>query len=369
MVFLQQIFGIKVDVWPGALRRLLRQWLPLDYWFLQGRAFLPARLSVDLTYSCNACCKMCCRLGPDVFAAPTMPVDGAMLEQAAFESVCVELKRLRPTVYFTGGEPLLHPKVAKFISFARALGFYSSINTNGILLEERAVELVQAGVNKIILSVAPAPDLCLQERGVSYERLQAGVREIRSAASSSHEPVLSLSCVVTPSNCNRLAELADVAHGLNVSSVTLQHLMFSDEQHVRAHAETLSSMFAEKDSYSALMMRGGSIDVAALGNAVQALHAAGLRVRLEPEIPESAWPAYYASVETYLPGRCLAPWTTLVVMPDGGLSCCRPLLLGRAGTDTVRSVWNNSKAVAFRRYLKRRWLPGCARCCARTYGK
>jgi MoaA/NifB/PqqE/SkfB family radical SAM enzyme len=362
------MLNIRPRVWPSLLRRLLRQRVPLDYWLLGGRAFWPSQISVDLTYRCNARCRMCCQAGPETLTIPSRSEPGGFLERAAFEAVLAELRPLRPTVYLTGGEPLLHPEATALAALARAFGLYVSINTNGLLLEERGRELAEAGVDRVILSVAPAPDLCESERGVPYQRLLAGVRSLRPGKAG-RRPLLVLTCVITPANCGRLNELAGLARELGANGVTLQHLMFSDETHIRAHAETLKSVFGEDVPFSGLATPAGAVDVEAVRRGVRALRAAGVRLRLEPNVPEAAWPAYYTSLAVLLRGRCLAPWTTLALMPDGGLSCCRPLRLGRAGMDMVRSVWNNDRAVAFRRRIRQGLLPGCVRCCSRAYGR
>ena len=44
-------------------------------------------------------------------------------------------------VDFTGGEPLLHPELPRFLSEAKALGFITSMTTNCILFKDRAASL------------------------------------------------------------------------------------------------------------------------------------------------------------------------------------------------------------------------------------
>lgn len=362
-----RVFPARPSAWRSIARRILREKLALDSLFPSGRAFMPCKISVDLTYRCNTRCAVCCRHGRDVFSASGCLTDDAFLEKSAFEAVLQELKRLKPTVYFTGGEPLLHPDATSMAAVAGALGSYVSINTNGLLLEERADALACAGVDRVILSVAPTPDLCEQERGVPYERLLAGARALRKNHSR-RSPALALNCVITPVNSQRLEGLADMARELGADSVNLQHLMYSNEQRIIAHDAILKEMFNEAAAYCCLAAQAQAVDVEAVQQAVQRLRAAGLRLRLEPDLPKNSWHEYYASTEAALPGRCLAPWTTLVIMPDAGLSCCRPLHIGRAGMDSVKDAWNSSKAVLFRQRLNKGLLPGCARCCVRKYG-
>ncbi len=360
------IFAIRPGVWPSLLLRMLRRKMPLDYRFLNGRAFLPSQISIDLTYRCNTCCIVCCQSGPDVCISPGKRAGHEFLDKAAFEKVLKEMRIKQPTIYLTGGEPLLHPEAPAMIALARSMGFYVSINTNGILLEQYARELVKAGVNRVILSVSPTPELCWEERKIQYDCLEQGAKKLRSVQSG-HRPILSLTCVVTPANCRYLDKLAGMAREFGADNLVLQHLMFSDETLINAHAAALKLEFGEHAAYSGLLASKAIVDLAILQKEINILRSAGARLRLEPDIPRSKWPAYYSAAGVDVVGRCLAPWTTLVLMPDGGLSCCRPLRLGQAGVDRVQAIWNSPKAVMFRRRIKQELLPGCARCCAREY--
>lgn len=55
---------------------------------------------------------------------------------------------------WTGGEPLLRPDLEEFISYAETRGIWSTITTNGVLLDEMRVgSLKQAGVKSIQISL------------------------------------------------------------------------------------------------------------------------------------------------------------------------------------------------------------------------
>ena len=56
-------------------------------------------------------------------------------------------------VRFTGGEPLLHPKISEMISRFSDEGFKTSIITNGYLISTKYNDLIDSGLNQIILSL------------------------------------------------------------------------------------------------------------------------------------------------------------------------------------------------------------------------
>ncbi len=58
-------------------------------------------------------------------------------------------------VQFTGGEPLLHPEVVRFVSEARLIFDAVGITTNGVFLEGKIDRLIQAGITNIHVSLQP----------------------------------------------------------------------------------------------------------------------------------------------------------------------------------------------------------------------
>jgi MoaA/NifB/PqqE/SkfB family radical SAM enzyme len=87
-----------------------------------------------ITNRCNARCEFC------LIWQEQPKID------AVLNDVVSNLRQARKAgckfVDFTGGEPLLHPKLPEFLSSAKKLGFITSVTTNCLLFEERAVELV-----------------------------------------------------------------------------------------------------------------------------------------------------------------------------------------------------------------------------------
>jgi len=56
-------------------------------------------------------------------------------------------------VYFTGGEPSLHPHLIEIMEYANNLGFAISITSNGTISEDQLMEAKQAGLNTLSISL------------------------------------------------------------------------------------------------------------------------------------------------------------------------------------------------------------------------
>ncbi len=92
----------------------------------------PVLCNYYVTYRCNAKCSFC-----DIWEKPSPYVT---LEDV--ERNLRDLKKLGVNVIdFTGGEPLLHREIDKFLALAHDMGFITTLTTNGLLYPKLAQRL------------------------------------------------------------------------------------------------------------------------------------------------------------------------------------------------------------------------------------
>jgi cyclic pyranopterin phosphate synthase len=85
-------------------------------------------------------------------------------------------------VRFYGGEPLLHPDLPAMIAHASGLGMEAYVTTNGVLLERRVDELVEAGLSWMSIGfygVGLDYDEYTQKDG-HFERLERSLDAVRA---------------------------------------------------------------------------------------------------------------------------------------------------------------------------------------------
>ena len=99
----------------------------------------PRQLTLAITAACNLRC-IGCRYGRDFMVGARLDLDTvkAVLDDGRAAGV--------GRVRFYGGEPLLHPDLPAMIRHAAELGMEPYVTTNGVLLERRIDELVDAGL-------------------------------------------------------------------------------------------------------------------------------------------------------------------------------------------------------------------------------
>ncbi len=118
-------------------------------------------IDIELSNRCNAKCHFCPRdqtphegtMTADVFAQTLARADEyrALARERLDSTVGISLCGL--------GEPLLNRNAAKFVRDVRAAGFEVSMSSNGALLSEtRGAELLDAGLERILINVGEEGD-------------------------------------------------------------------------------------------------------------------------------------------------------------------------------------------------------------------
>ena len=174
-----------------------------------------SQLYAYLTDGCNLACRHC-------WLAPALDATGrsaAMLPVEAFESVIRQAKPLGlHTVKLTGGEPLLHPRIDRFLEIVHREELRLGIETNGLLCtREIATRIARCKESSVAVSVDGA-DAATHEavRGVpgSFQSALRGIRELTAAGI---RPQIIMS--VLRLNAEQVDDVVRLAERLGASSV------------------------------------------------------------------------------------------------------------------------------------------------------
>lgn len=184
--------------------------------FLMGKAAkmgVPISGTFELSPVCNFSCRMCyVRMSSEQVAAHPRPM--VKVEQwlqwarEAYEAGTLYL-------LLTGGEPLLWPDFWELYEQLSDMGFLISINTNGSLIDERAIaRFKQRPPVRINLTLYGASDetyqrLC-QAKGM-FSRVDWAIRGLKQA-----EINVKLNCSLTPHNKDDLEAMVAYAQRVDV---------------------------------------------------------------------------------------------------------------------------------------------------------
>lgn len=193
----------------------------------------PSKLFVEVTTHCNLGCAMCVKQ-----TRHHGMTDGAMSEET-FSALTPAFSNLEALILNGIGEPLLHPQLEAFIRRARALmpaSGWIGFQSNGLLLtKERATSLVEAGLDRICISMdAASPETFrrLREGGEvgDMERAFSALTAARSAHPDSRLKI-GIEFVVMRDNIHELPDAIRWAARRGATFALVTQVVPYDEAH------------------------------------------------------------------------------------------------------------------------------------------
>ncbi len=352
------LVGVAADNLAGRLRHRLTGRVNGG----AGWSAPPEQITVVVTDICNLRCKMCQYAFSE---APGYQLNRiGRMDPRVFRKLIEEIPG-RPMVTFTGGEPLLHPQVAEMIACATQRGRFSTLTTNGWMLEKRASELAAAGLGLLIVSVDGPQEVHNRIRGgKSFERLAAGLQAMLRLP---HRPAVFISMAITDLNCGRLPDMYSLALEWGVDGLNFNHLWMQTHGMVEAYNSRFSSIFQADEV--AWDIHPERVDTGAVAGALESIRQRNRWGRLlvieTPHLDRSSIDTWYHRPEEFVKynsTRCA--WTRMKVWPDGAVKPCREWQAGNVAHAHAMAVWNGEKFRQFRQLLTEQGtLPICARCC------
>jgi MoaA/NifB/PqqE/SkfB family radical SAM enzyme len=184
---------------------------------LKRERVLPQLAVYHVNYRCNAACSFCSR--EDDIAAKVD--EEGIVSWNRIESVFREMRKLAPAIYFSGGEPLLDPRIEDMLGLAGDRGFYPvAVNTNAILLDRRLRVPRLADITVVSIHAAD-PGRAATIFRVHQPLAERALRNVVEAASTAraHGNRVVANCVITPSNIKDDVLDFCLKHGIPLSIV------------------------------------------------------------------------------------------------------------------------------------------------------
>lgn len=357
------------------IRKRLRNRVPFDKILLSsGRAFWPINLTFEITHLCNLSCYMCDLYGTDAPLATARAEtyrSEDLMTLPELERVAAEVSAFQPSIALTGGEPLISPLTLPFVRACRAQGLVTTMTCNGMLLESKAREVVESGLNTLTLSLDGVGAVHDRVRGKvgSFEKLDAALKAVQEAKreSGSGTPAIQFNVTITGRNQGHLPEILAYAAEHGVRRVIFSHLWYWDEPMVKKH-NALWGHIAPAEVQNLRALEG--LDPALVAADLEKIRSSPLRAQVDvkflPDIDEAAIRAYYTrSMDVVRPtAHCLSPWMNTRILPNGDVIPCIDSRWGNLRKQKFHEVWNSKEAMKFRAALRDEGVfPGCMRCC------
>ena len=305
-----------------------------------------AILYLHLTQGCNLACRHCWLnppFDPEARRQPVLPFEA--VRQAIDEARPLGLQGLK----LTGGEPLLHPRLADIVALAARKELSLVVETNGTLVDDAIAEARRRhGRASVAVSLDSArPDVHDAFRGVegAFAKSVAGVRRL-AAAGLKPQVIASL----IPENRHELEALVRLAETLGAESFKL-NIVQPTTRGQRLHR------------------RGASVplpEILAACRELAADIAPRSRLRIYPDLPYA-----FRSLQALHRnggGRC-AVKNILAVLATEHYALCgigtsrKELVFGAVGAHSLRTIWETHPVLAaIRSQLPERLTGVCGQC-------
>ena len=351
----------------------------MAYKFREGEAAPPETVSIFVTYRCNLRCSMCSQWGESGSAKYyTHEQLYSHQELDRLKSLIDDLSKWKPTITLFGGEPLMYKGLFDLVRHVKSHGMRINMITNGVMLEHFAPQIVDTGIDEIIWSLDGPEDLHDQIRGRkgTFQRAVRGIKtvnEFRETAGS-NKPVVNINSTLFETNYTRLDETISVAEEVEAATLTFHHLIFLGKDQYESHDLVFKGHFGVSctDWAGFVWEDIPNINAETLLSEIRRIEHekrdSNTSVHFYPNLTDEEILQYYKNFDfvpkSYRP-RCLSPWMTAYIMPDGEVRACYLFnySLGNINEKPFTKIWNDALYKRFRRITKREgFYPACQRC-------
>jgi MoaA/NifB/PqqE/SkfB family radical SAM enzyme len=296
------------------------------------------------------------------------------LPLSIYREIIDEIGPLQPEVCIVGTEPLLYSEIVSASKYTKEKGLKLSITTNGLLLKKYADSLVEMGLDDLWISLDGTREFNDSVRGVrgAFDSTIQGLRLIQSLKGKmkSQKPSIHVNYTISDLNCNNLVDFTKEMLGEGIDSINFSHLNFVTEEVSKKHNQRFGA-FCQSTPSSIDKVNLQKIDLTALERQIKEIKKLFSRegVRFTPDlIDKTLLYDYYFRPEVPLrKKRCLVPWTTTSVQPNGDiilLTRCFHYVVGNVMKQHLLDIWEGAGYCSFRKELwKNRYFPACTRCC------
>ena len=349
-------------------------WYP--YIFMDGKAFHPFSLTLEITFRCNQNCMMCpqstdkwkdnSRLLKNLKDLDELSSDE--IKSLVDESVSLGIKNIT----ITGGEPLLRPDTIEISRYIKSKGITCNLLSNGTLIEEdMAREIVRSGIDKITFSLDGPKDIHeeIRRSNNSFDKLKNAVNLLKKEKVRIHSktPYISLTCTISALNANRLSETIDVAKDLGVN-IHYGYLFYTTKE-MEDNTNKIFPIGLSKDEDQNVEESLKQIDTVSLQREINRINEkaldCGMRVSFQPPLKgRDIERRFYDDSFTYT-DKCFYPWYAVRVNPYGEVyPCSMGVNMGNIRQKKLNKIWNGDEYTRFRKALKKHKLfPKCNKCC------
>lgn len=328
----------------------------------------PRLINCFITEACNFKCPMC-------HVVNSRNKINTHLPFADFKKIVFESKKDSPSFQLAGGEPLLHPDIIPMIKLLDDQNIVKLLVTNGLLLEEKAKDLIDSGLDFLAISLDGPDENTQYQRGnvrQSFDKIIRGIDKVVRLREKKMFPHVRIATVISKYNLTNFEKIFDIAEDLGVDQWSISHHFYYYDS-IKKQQEKLSQT---KNFGSDVWGEDNGSNKIYFSNTERELISQKLKIirqkishsntKLRISFPNST------DIESFYTGKlpsprskCTSPLYQVYLRGNGDIEMCHGYILGNIKRDTLNHIWHNQKTKRFQQYIKNhRLIPACFRCCS-----
>ena len=263
-------------------------------------------------------------------------------------------------VVMSGGEALLNPEFFRFCEILKRKGIKITLLSTGLTIQKHASALIQ-WVDDLIISLDGDERLHDTIRNIpgAFGKLREGIASLRSLSPRYR---ITGRCVIQRYNFRKWPLIVQTAKEIGLNSISF---LPAD---VSSSAFNREMLWTEDRQQEVRLLETDLDDLKMIINDLSDRFRKEFKNRFISESPDklqkiySYYAAFYGHNE-FPYKKCNAPWVSTVIEADGNVRpCFFHQSYGNIKSDTLDTIINSPRAIAFRKNLDMDNNPTCLKC-------
>lgn len=338
--------------------------------------YAPDWIVLGVNNTCNLHCKMC-----DVgvgytesnFYQNLMGAQPLHMPLELFKKIVDQTIKYFPKaklgLAFT--EPLVYKHLFDGLKYAAENNLFTSVTTNALNLRKIADKIIEAELKELYVSLDGPADVHNDIRGykLSFEKAVEGIDYLLTQKKA---PKISVYCVITQWNYNRLQEFLNYFKNRGLIEVGFMHTNYTPDALANNH-NTLYGQIYPATASNMQDIDMNAYDIPSILEEIKSIkkQTYPFKVSFSPDINDlQKLELFYKQPEQFYGKRCYDVFRAIMIKSNGEVipahGRCYNLKIGNIYDENIKTIWNSKVIARFRKDLNKAGglLPACSRCCS-----
>lgn len=337
----------------------------LFYKFLGGKSFFLNEITILLTYACNLSCVMCPQYGKHGLVGSDFDAK-EKCEEDVLKKFIDDVSCFSPSIItLSGGEPFLYSNWYSIAEYIKKKNIKTCLITNGILIDKFIPEIIDS-IDVLHISIDGLGDTHnkIRRKDGVFEKVIYNIKKLQSRSFAS--PEIMIAYTFSQDNFSNISDfiLYFKEQNIKIEKFIFQHLMFLDEKLSDEHKKIFFEKFnINSNFWDGFLFKPEGINLETHWEEICNVKKKFKNVIFKPNFRNfQELKAYYRG-DTFLKNRCISPYLSLTLLPQGDLWICPAYSIGNIKEENFSKLWNKDSAKKFRKYTTKNIFPACRACC------